>query len=499
MGAGVDFLSYTGTKFFVGNPVFNFRRAPENWATPFEAQTGFGDPTIKKNNVQFGGYVQDDWSISRALVLNLGLRWDAETNMINNDYVTPLPLADSLRTAYANGILVVAQPQPTGPAVNVPVIQELGGIERYITTGKSTRPMYKKAFQPRLGASYSLPDDKTVLFGGAGLYYDRNYWNTLFDEQFRRQFQVITIGFSNTCTPGQRNCAAWDPKYFDPAQLRALGSAVGAPEVFLVANDMVPPRTFQFSAGVRRSLGASLLTLSYNGLRGRNFMNFVRGGPGFGGYAAVFVADDRVKTWYDAMQLQLQRPLIGMWGGSLAYTLSKSTEQGQSQDLFWGFDDRFPTVGDRPRRVAPGDQRHAIVASGIVRLPYDFLFSSIVNLGTGIAVNASDKSQGFGPYQNRSYIFQPPTRAFLGIGHVFATQNMDIRLQKDIDFASSQTAAIVVDVFNVFKSENFGCYNTDINPPSQPNTNYGQPGCAALGRRLQLGIRYGFHPAGGVQ
>ncbi|MFL5528391.1 MAG: carboxypeptidase regulatory-like domain-containing protein [Gemmatimonadaceae bacterium] len=500
-GVGVDFLRYNGTKFFDSNPFFNFRRAPENWATPFEAFTGFGNPTIKNNNVQFGGYIQDDWSVTQALVLNLGIRWDAETNMINNDYVTPLPLADSLRTAYANGTLVVGQPQPTGPNQNVNVIQELGGIERYISQGKSSRPMYKKAFQPRVGASYSLPDEKTVLFGGAGLYFDRNYWNTLFDEQFRRQFQVVRIDFSNTCAVGQRNCAAWDPKYFDPVQLRALASAVGAPEVFLVANDMVPPRTMQFSAGVRRSIGDNLLTLSYNGLRGRNYMNFVRGGPGFGGYAAVFVADDRVKTWYDAAQLQLQRPFTGenAWGGGLAYTFSKSTEQGQSQDLFWGFDDRFPTVADRPRRVAPGDQRHAIVASATVKLPYQFLFSSIVNLGSGIAVSANDNSQGFGPYQRRTYIFQPPTRAFLGLGHVFATQNMDLRLQKDINFASSQTAAIVVDLFNAFKSQNFGCYSTDINPATQPNTNFGKPDCAALGRRLQVGIRYGRHPGGGVQ
>ena len=500
-GVGVDFLKYTGTKSIVGNPVFNFRRAPENWQTPFEAQTGFGNPTIKNNNVQFGGYIQDDWSVTKALVLNLGLRWDAETNMINNDYVTPLPLADSLRTAYANGTLVVNQPQPTGPAVPVPVIQRLGGIERYISQGKSSRPMYKKAFQPRVGASYSLPDDKTVLFGGAGLYFDRNYWNTLFDEQYRRQFQVITIQFSNTCTPGQRNCAAWNPNYFDPAQLRALGAAVGAPEVFLVANDMVPPRTIQFSGGVRRSIGANLLTLSYNGLRGRNYMNFVRGGPGFGGYAAVFVADDRVKTWYDAMQLQLQRPFTGdnRWGGGLAYTLSKSTEQGQSQDLFWGFDDRYPTVGDRPRRVTPGDQRHTIVANAIWQLPYEFLFSSIVNLGSGIAKSASDQSQGPGPYQRRSYTFQPPTHPFLGLGHVFATQNMDVRLQKNINFASSQTAAVVVDLFNVFKTANLGCYNGDIGPPGNPNANFGKPDCAGLGRRLQVGIRYGFHPTGGVQ
>jgi hypothetical protein len=506
-GVGVDFLSYTGTKWFVGNPVFNFRAAPEQYATPFQAQTGFGDPTIKRHNVQFGGYIQDDWSVTRALVLNLGLRWDAETNMINNDYVTPAPLADTLRQAYAAGTLVVDQSYGNNQTRNVNVIQELGGINRYITTGKSDRPMYKKAFQPRLGASYALPDDKTVLFGGAGLYFDRNYWNTLFDEQFRRQFQVITIDFRNNCA-GATNCAAWNPSYYDPNALRALGSAVGRPEVFLVANDMVPPRTLQFSGGVRRSIGPDLLTVSYNALRGRNFMNFIRGSPWGGGgipYNTVFVADDRVKTWFDALEVQYQRSLADnrRWGGGLAYTLSKSTEQGQSQDLFWGFDNRYPTVGDRPRLVAPGDQRHSIVANGIVRLPYEFLFSTIVNLGSGIAVNATDASQGFATGQQRTYTFQPPTRAFLGIGHVFGYQNLDVRLQKDITFASAQTAAVVLDLFNALNSHNFGCYNTTINPPNPPannsNINYGTPGCAGLGRRLQVGIRYGFRQGGGIQ
>jgi hypothetical protein len=507
-GVGVDFLSYTGTKNFVGNPVFNFRAAPEQFATPFQAQVGFGDPTIKKHNVQFGGYIQDDWSVTRALTLNLGLRWDAETNMINNDYVTPAPLADSLRQAFANGVLIVDQSFGNNQTRNVNVIQELGGIDRYLTTGRKDRPMYLKAFQPRLGASYSLPDEKTVLFGGAGLYFDRNYWNTLFDEQFRRQFQVITIDFSNTCAAGQKNCAPFSNALFDPNALRALGSAVGAPEVFLVANDMVPPRTIQFSAGIRRSIGSDLVTVSYNGLRGRNFMNFVRGSPFGGGglpYSTVFVADDRVKTWFDALEIQYQRSLTEgrKWGGGLAYTLSKSTEQGQSQDLFWGFDNRFPTVADRPRLVAPGDQRHAIVANGVFRLPYEFRFSTIVNLGSGIAVNATDASQGFATGQQHTFVFQPPTRAFLGIGHVFGFQNLDVRLQKDIRFASMQTAAVVVDLFNALNSQNFGCFNTTINPPNPPqnnsNVNFGKPGCAGLGRRLQVGLRYGFHPTGGVQ
>jgi hypothetical protein len=506
-GAGVDFLSYTGTKFFDGNPIFDYRLVPENYATPFEAIVGFGDPTIKKHNVQFGGYIQDDWSISRALVLNLGLRWDAETNMINNDYVTPAPLADSLRAAYNAGTLIVDQSFGNNQTRNVNVIQELGGINRYLTTGRSDRPMYKKAFQPRLGASYALPDDKTVLFGGAGLYFDRNYWNTLFDEQFRRQFQVINIQFRNNCA-GATNCAAWSDAYYDPTALRALGTAVGRPEVFLVANDMVPPRTLQFSGGVRRSIGSDLLTVSYNGLRGSNFMNFVRGSPFGGGgipYSTVFVTDDRVKTWYNSLQVQYQRPLseATRWGGALAYTLSKSTEQGQSQDLFWGFDNRYPTVADRPRLVAPGDQRHSIVVNGIVKLPAEFIFSSIVNLGSGIAVNATNATAGFATGQQSTYVFQPPTRAFLGIGHVFGYQNLDVRLQKNISFASKQTAAVVLDLFNALNSNNFGCYNTTINPPNPPlnnsNANYGKPGCAGLGRRLQVGLRYGIHPTGGVQ
>ena len=498
-GVGVDFLSYNGTKYFYGNPVYNFRQQ-ENWAQPFEALVGFGDPTIKRKNTQFGGFIQDDWSIGRALVLNLGFRWDGETNMINNSYVTPAPLADSLRQAYNAGTLVVDQALPNNQTRNVNVIQQLGGIERYLTTGSSTRPMYKKAFQPRLGASYALPDNKTVLFGGAGLYYDRNYWNTVFDEQFRRQFQVINIQFSPTCAPGATNCAAWNPAYYDPNALRALGAAVGRPEVFLVANDMVPPQTFQMSAGVRHNLGAELLTLSYNGLRGRNYMNYIRGSPWGGGglpYNTVFVADDRVKTWFDALEFQVERPMLAesRWGGSLAYTLSKSTEQGFSQDIFWGFDNRYPTVGDRPRQPAPGDQRHSIVANGMFRLPADFRFSTVVNLGTGIAVPATDASAGWAVGQQKPYIYQPPTRAFLGLGHVFGYQNLDLRLQKDISFASQQTAAVLVDVFNAFNSHNFGCYNNTIEPPPSTNANYGIANCAGLGRRLQIGIRYGFHPA----
>ena len=507
MGGNLDLLGYSATKnFFFDTPLYRLR-SNENYARPYNARFGFGDPNVSTNNTQFGLYLQDDWNVTPKLVLNLGIRWDAETNMINNDYVTPQPLADSLRAHYAAGRFTVDQPQPTGPAAVIPIMQNLGGLERYLTRGSEDRPMFLKAFQPRLGASYDIfGDERSVVFGGFGIYYDRPYWNTLFDERFRRQFRELEINFNATCAPTDFACAVWNDSYYDPVQLRTLGYAT-APEVFLVANDLKPPRTHQFSGGMRQVAGNLRLSLSYNGIRGHNGMNYVRVSP-WGGpettnprnYNTVFAADDRVRTWYDAVQLKVERPPVpgSRWGGGLGYTLARSQEQGQSTDIFWGFDDRYPTVADRPRLRAPGDQRHAVVANGMIRLPYEVLFSSIVNLGSGIAVNATNASAGWGPYQQTRYIFTPPNKPFLGIGHVFAYQNLDARLEKAFTTRQGQTAAVTFDVFNAFNTANYGCYESTIIPTADQATDtgwqgrFGRPFCAGLGRRLQIGLRYGY-------
>lgn len=509
-GGSLDFLGYSSEKFFVGNPIFFYRPA-NNYAQPLGALYGFGDPRIETDNQQLGFYLQDDWTVTRKLLLNLGIRWDVETNMINNDYATPAPLADSLRQFYNAGTLVVERPvaQANGTCCRpdtVPVIRQLGGIENFITTGRSDRPAYKRAFQPRLGASYDLfGTGRTVLFGGYGIYYDRNYWNTLLDEQFRRQYSVLFTNFNDTGPTTQcPDCVRFEERYFDPAQLRTLAGPAGRPEVFLIANDLVPPRTTQSSFGVRQAVGSYQLTLSYNGIRGENGMNFVRASP-WGGppnqddYNTFFVTDDRVETFYDAMQLQIERPLrAGMrWGGQLAYTLSRSEERGQSTDIFWGFDDRYPTVADRPRLRAPGDQRHALVANVVTMLPWDIRFSSIATLGSGISITGTNNRGGSNPLQSRTFVFTPPSRPFLGVGNVFNQQNLDVRFDKGISVRGGQRVAIYADLFNALNSRNYGCYNTFIPPASEPaNTSFGLPFCAAPGRRLQLGLRYGFTGAG---
>ncbi|HYD55252.1 MAG TPA: carboxypeptidase regulatory-like domain-containing protein, partial [Gemmatimonadaceae bacterium] len=169
-GASVDFLGYEGVKYTAGNPIYKLRK-DENYARPFEAFFGFGDPKINRSNQQIGLYLQDDWNPTPKLTFNLGLRWDVETNGINNDYVTPSGLADSLRTTYAPQ-LWVNQPvlRANGTCCDtrqVRVIDQLGGIDRYVTSGRSDRPIYWGAIQPRLGASFDFfGDGSTVAFGG---------------------------------------------------------------------------------------------------------------------------------------------------------------------------------------------------------------------------------------------------------------------------------------------------------------------------------------------
>lgn len=501
VGGNVDLLGYRGVKSLNANPQFTYNTTNQ-YATPAFVTFGFGNPTIRTTNTQVGVYAQDDWTIGKKLTLNLGIRWDAETNPINNAYVTPQLLADSLRGALASR-LFVTRPRVGGGSDTVRVIDELGGINRFISNGRSSRPIYTKAFQPRLGASYDFAGDgRTVVFGGGGVYYDRQNWNTFYDEQYRRQYGLYTVKFTD-CTPGTVGCTTWNPNYLsNPASLRSLAGTTGVPELFLVANNLRPPRTTQASFGLRQAVGGTRITVSYNGVFGRNITNYVRASP-FGGlgpnYLTAFVTDDRVRTRYNALQLQLERPLLARarFGGSVAYTLSKAEQQGNASDIFWFFDERYPTVSDLPWRTAQGDQRHNIVANTIVRLPAEFLLSGIVSLASPITVAANNASRGTGPYQQFTYSYVGPGRPFLGVGRVFATQNLDLRLQKDVTIQSGQRVGVSVDLFNALGSSNFGCYNGDIAAPGATNALFGRPTCAAPGRRVQIGLRYGFTPSRG--
>ena len=92
--------------------------------------------------------------------------------------------------------------------------------------------------------------------------------------------------------------------------------------------------------------------------------------------------------------MQLDRPYgVGgtKYGFSVTYTLGTAEQTGG--DLF-SLD--FPTVADYPRYPTGGDERHRLVLTGIVRLPYDFLASTFITLGSGLPYTIDDQSRGGG-------------------------------------------------------------------------------------------------------
>ena len=100
MGASIDFVKYDIFKDNRGTPEFLYRDveggATYNYASPFQLIYGTGNPNFDANNNQVGVYIQDDWSPASRLTINLGIRWDFETNMLNTDYVTPQNVVDTL-------------------------------------------------------------------------------------------------------------------------------------------------------------------------------------------------------------------------------------------------------------------------------------------------------------------------------------------------------------------------------------------------------------------
>jgi hypothetical protein len=463
---------YDVQKQFFGIPIYRYRSdipAGSPYAFPFEAQFGFGNPDLSITNNQFGTYVQDDWTINPQLTVNIGLRWDVESNGLNNKYVTPALVVSELSDRYSSD---------------------------FFTNG-SDRPAYKNAFQPRIGFAYDLSKKgTTVLFGGYGLYTDRVEYNAILDEQFRLQYTPLTFRFSADGQPRDGNpTIMWNDAYLTAAGLQGIiDSGVGPkPEVFLVNNGTKPPVSDQFTGGIRQQFGQVGVSLSYAGVRSRNNFTWIFGNrrpdggccesvsPFFGN---VLLSDPTKRAWYDAAFLQVDKAYTASskWGATLAYTYGHATANGGD---FFTLD--WVDVAASPRRRAPQDERHRVVVSGIVGLPWDVTLSTLLQLGTGVPFNVFDATDGFGPNQ---------FKVRLGGGQPEGTlpfQQWDVALQKQFYFTQAAYVGVRAGVFNVTNHKNFGCYEGFIPPAGETNPNFGKPDCLiTLPRRFQFGLNVGF-------
>ena len=485
-GVSIDFLNYRALKQNGVIPRFVFDSLGHNAALrdsfklPDRVEFHIGNPNFLADNMQLGAYVQDDWSPTPRLTLNLGIRWDYESRMLNFDYITPQPIVDSL-TKYADSLFLPIDPK------------------RYFTDG-TQRPRFLGAFQPRLGFSYALDQaGKTTVFGGFGIFYDRTLFDLAIEEKYALQQPNIVIRFRQ---PGDPTAGRvdWDPRYMTGRaaldSLRIANPQAGAPEVKLIANDLRPPQSRQFTIGVRRLVGDVMVEAAYAGVRSSNVfvfyfanMNFTCPERSFGvggcfvihsvpGFSTILLATNSGKTWYNALQVRVDRPYrpsatgrVG-WGAGLAYTLAKRETQGYNDDF------GFPNPVDYPRQPR-NDERHHLVANWIMDLPfaYGIQFGGLVTLGSGVKQDVGDR---FGGTTNplKPGGFEAPM-----------FKNIDLRLRKAFPSFGRNTVALTADLFNVFNWQNLGCFNTG-NPT---DLNFGHAGCVISDpRRFQIGAEYSF-------
>ena len=490
-GVSADFVKYDIVKDNDGTPRFMYKDSvgalSYAFRNPYQLVYGTGNPNLDKSNLQLGLYLQDDWSPTSRLTFNIGVRWDIETNMINTDYKTPQNVIDTL-TRYNDSL-----PNPLD-------------LNRYVSTGSNRKPDYGN-IQPRLGFSYALDAaGKTTIFGGFGIYYDRTLFDVAVDETLKLTHPTYTVNFAHPdSTPGAGE-AAWSDSYLtaNRTQLDQLVHSVGTPEAWLIDKDIKTPKSKQWNVGVRRLFGNWAVSATYAGVRGTdqltlNWANFglnpdgsccTSFNLGAHGFSNFIYSTNDGKTWYDALQLQVDRPYRRTsenfgWGVGFALTYAERELQGVDAlgDLF-----AFPNTKNIPRHPA-NDEKVRVVTNWITDVPflYGIQWSGLITLGTGNRQDVGCPARFCGAGYERGG-FTPKRYGFI-IPGAFAYRMVDMRIRKDFPNFGGNQLGVTVDLFNVFNFQNYGCYNTG----SKTDPNFGKASCVVSdARRWQLGMEYNF-------
>jgi len=166
-------------------------------------------------NLEFGGYLQDDWKATKRLTLNLGLRYDLFTRHreLNDLATTFIPGPGETNKDILTGVVNANNPAncPGGPLVADPLAQLAGecgpgGFAPSKTLGKGDH----NDFGPRVGFAWDVfGDGKTALRGGFGVSYEGTLYNPLSNSRWNLPY--YSFNFADNFLNGDVNSIIYGP------------------------------------------------------------------------------------------------------------------------------------------------------------------------------------------------------------------------------------------------------------------------------------------------
>ncbi len=349
-------------------------------------------------------FAQDDWRIRPNLTLNLGLRWEYDSNLTgsSSDH-DPCPNLTS---------------EPTKPCVWMANVIDL---KKHPDT---------KDFGPRVGFVYDpFGHGKTVVRGGYGIYYDRIILESGSEElvQNDRALTVTQYAGSSCVLPGtpappSLNLCFAPGATFAPGS-PTIASAFSGPHqtggvgIIAMGPDAHHPLFQQTSLGVQQEF-ASNWVVSADGLHvfgdrqligsllrttdstssdiqcpGENIPCTITD-PLSGISDNVTLIQSAAKSWYDGLIASLQHRTTQLgrisYQYNVNYTLSKTFDYSDDDQLTNNNKDEQVNLAEgtaglrKEKGYAITDERHRITLYGEAQLPWNFMVAPIYTFSSGV-------------------------------------------------------------------------------------------------------------------
>lgn len=316
------------------------------------------------NNTYIAGFVQDDWRIHSHLTVNLGLRYELDTD-VNN----------------------------------VSRTDELNPLILPFLSGERKRD--KNNFAPRVGFNYSTSDMRTSFHAGYGIYYDR----------VTLEIQTLERGLDGRALPVEVRAGNVffipPPFLFDPVNgvfpppaptldnpfTGFVLPGAGAGGINIIDNNLQNPMVHQVNAGVQHEFkGNFALRADYVRNVGTHFIigrvvGTVPFNPVVGGPEIVKNLESSVRTKYDGLLLSLEKRLSSRYQFRASYTFSRAANYANDDQIPFS---NGPIDSNDLRREygpTPNDQRHRFSFSGVFELPAGVQVAPILTLASTVPMD----------------------------------------------------------------------------------------------------------------